>query len=492
MKKSQDEQNALQEKIRTLAGVMTRKVELAQARMDKKKARMAVVENAHAKGLSAKSKICADFTLTSACCKSKKEQLANCPDPVAAIVDTTGDMKNPSNKAPVWINALCTAFERNATMVVLVVLPENLSKVLAETALSKRGVGLPCSVGASFGSLRLICTSGGGVVSGTAQWVGHDTTIPDAGLLQYYFIPVYANPEACTALTAVLNGSLSDFDGSRLPCGDGREVVPRGAEGRGAFMRVTPNNITFEMSGWVERGALVDEPLPLAFALSGFLSLRSELFQHGEAESEERNAIWLFAGKQSPRSPMEFGKQSQADHLPDFFRACRMAKFAPFAFLDADSGEYEGLKHHLECVSYFYSDSVANFFRGPRMPHFTLYRLLSLMASSCANVPELKAAAREFLATHSRDFAERGDSNLYASAKTRQLRIDSFCEQAATYGITAMKIKALQVPPTYEDEEDSPPEPTEQGAFLMPMSKYSGEDNNAPVYIYVLMSKSFL
>ena len=194
LKKSQDEQNALQEKIRTLAGVMTRKVELAQARMDKKKARMAVVENAHAKGLSAKSNICADFTLTSACCKSKKEQLANCPDPVAAIVDTTGDMKNPSNKAPVWINALCTALERNATMVVLVVLPENLSKVLAETALSKRGVGLPCSVGASFGSLRLICTSGGGVVSGTAQWVGHYTTIPDAGLLQYYFIPVYATP----------------------------------------------------------------------------------------------------------------------------------------------------------------------------------------------------------------------------------------------------------------------------------------------------------
>ena len=43
LKKSQDEQNALQEKIRTLAGVMTRKVELAQARIDKKKARMAVV-----------------------------------------------------------------------------------------------------------------------------------------------------------------------------------------------------------------------------------------------------------------------------------------------------------------------------------------------------------------------------------------------------------------------------------------------------------------
>ena len=55
-----------------------------------------------------------------------------------------------------------------------------------------------------------------------------------------------------------------------------------------------------------------------------------------------------------------------------------------------------------------------------------------------------------------------------------------------------MQIKALQLPPAYVDEEDSPPDDSERGAFLMPMSKYSGADNNAPVFIYVLMSKSFL
>ena len=42
---------------------MTRKAQLLQGRNDKKTTHMAQVEKAHAKGESAKSNICADFTL---------------------------------------------------------------------------------------------------------------------------------------------------------------------------------------------------------------------------------------------------------------------------------------------------------------------------------------------------------------------------------------------------------------------------------------------
>ena len=248
----------------------------------------------------------------------------DCPSPTVSIIDTFDDHRHQGNKAPVWVVALAKAFENHATCAVLVVAPDALVAILGDAGLKTYHVGPPCIVGASYASLRMHCTSGGGLLKDCKPWA--PSLAPDGGLLECYLVPVHPNLAKANEFQAGLRQSLSTFDERRLPCGDGREVLPYGC-GQGPFVHVTPHSIVCDMAAWVERGEFASqgdersfdkEPFPLAVAICAFLGLRADQIAPNEGVSVY---AWLSA--------------ADTKRLPTLYWACLQMGWQPFTFSDA-------------------------------------------------------------------------------------------------------------------------------------------------------------
>jgi len=421
----------------------------------------------------------AGFKFTSDAKKLKLAPLdfTHCPRPLTSIIDTFGDTRHAGNKNPEWPVALESAFENGATFATLVVEPDQLALIMSDAALSKYGVGSPCVVGASFDSLRMLCTSGGGILKGDVQWTQSEAT--DGGLLVCYLLPVHASQKAKADFEKGMRLHLEEFTERSLICGDGHEIT-RGGSGSGPpLLHVTPLSITVDMAAWVERGEHADpesklqenavdrrglehEPFPLALAIAAFLGLRMPMIS--AHDDNDPDHIWLSAGIPT--------------RLPALFAACLKADKTPFVFLNTDHKHYEALANEFDLYSYFYWPSTADYFSVAGMPKFTLHRLLDLMVKACLEYPN-ELLPIEFLNTHTRLVELRkpaipGMQNIFTNPLHRLGRSLDVGAQAAHDGVAALRIRSLNPD---ADEKDS-----EWGAFLLPMGKYNEADATAKVH----------
>ena len=424
-----------QERLRKLALTGKRQQELiTQHVTGPREMRLQEAKACDEEGLAANANTIAGFGFGNE--SAKTPALDKCPKPLACVIDTFGDSRNASNKNPEWPVALQHAFETGeCNLVVLVVEPQQLSIIMADKGLHSFSIGDPCAVGASFDSLRMLRTTGGGILGDGLPWSPSEAT--DGGLLQCYLIPVHKSAGCRNAFNAEMRKDhLPQFAERSLPCGDGSEVIPTGCGG-GPFLHVAPHSITVEMASWVERGFHADpessdtgkkrelrgletEPFPLSLVIAAFLGFRKPVLSPNQEGDPQH--VWLSAG--DPK------------RLAALYEATLRTNLLPFVFIaPSDKPVYKVLILELELLSYFFSPKVAEYFHAPQMLPFTHHRLLSLMAHACAVQPEVKPI--EFLNTHSRSFSLRkvvkGMQGMYQTPSFRSQTFKGLHAQTAAY-----------------------------------------------------------
>ena len=448
--------------------------------------RLAGAEACNEVAVKASANTKAGFKFSSEVKKKQVLDFKHCPTPLCSIIDTFADTRHPGNKNPEWPVALDSAFENGASLATLVVEPNQLANIMNDTALSKRGVGKPCAVGASFDSVRMLCTSGGGVIAGGVQWTPSEEA--DGGLLECYLLPVHASAKAMIEFDeGMRRDHFHRFTERGLACGDGHEFTRFGLVGAPPFLHVTPLSITCDMAAWVERGehaeplsklpdkeareaadkardrrGIEEEPFPLALAIAAFLCFRMPMISKLNEESDPA-AIWLSAGL--------------ATRLPILYAACLKAGKEPFVFLEQEHKLYKALESEFDLYSYFYCPSTAEYFKVPSMHVFTHHRLLDLLVKACLEYPDAYLPI-QFLNTHTRHPELRwtsipGMGNMFTNKHHRAKRSLDGRAQAARYGVQPLRINSLN--PIDETLD-------ERGAFLLPMGKNSKEDVSGKVW----------